>query len=151
MLIYKKGGSMKKLILVLVALAFLTISVPGFAAEGGQKGASSKAKEQASEQSIFNRVGDWFATVGKSEEEKEKILKERKQERAQEKAARKAEKMKEKAERKAENKQEQAERKAEKMQKKAEEKAETMKQKGKDMKKEMKGKGMDMKGKGMDR
>ncbi|MFO8052887.1 MAG: hypothetical protein R6U54_02865 [Candidatus Omnitrophota bacterium] len=100
---------MKKLILVFTALVFLTISAPVFSAEDGKKGASSKAQEQASQQSIFNRVGDWFATVGKSEEKKKKILKERKQKRAQEKAEEKAEKMQRKAEEKAEKAKEKAE------------------------------------------
>lgn len=118
---------MKKLILVLTALAFLTISTPVFSAEGDKKGASSRAQEQASQQSIFNRVGDWFATVGKSKEEKKKILNERKQKRAQEKAAKKAEKMQKKAEGKAE----QARQKAKQAKEKAAEKAKEMEKRGK--------------------
>ena len=50
------------------------------------KGASAQAQEHASENAIFNRVGDWFATIGKSEEEKEKIIAERKVERAAKRA-----------------------------------------------------------------
>ena len=52
------------------------------AAIAGNKGASRSAYEHASDQSIFNRIGDWFATVGKSDEEKQKILTERKAARA---------------------------------------------------------------------
>ena len=73
---------MKQTFIIAVAL-LLTLAVrPVFAAEGGEKGASAKAYEHASEQSIFNRVNDWFATIGKSPEEKASILQERKMERA---------------------------------------------------------------------
>ena len=74
---------MKQTFIIAVALLLLTLAVrPVFAAEGGEKGASAKAYEHASEQSIFNRVNDWFATIGKSPEEKASILQERKMERA---------------------------------------------------------------------
>ncbi len=53
-----------------------------FAQEEKGKGASPKAYEHANENSIFNRVGDWFATVGKSDKEKERIKAERKTQRA---------------------------------------------------------------------
>ena len=73
---------MKQTFMIAVAL-LLTLSVtPVFAAEGVEKGASAKAYEHASEQSIFIRVNDWFATIGKSPEEKASILQERKTERA---------------------------------------------------------------------
>ena len=55
-----------------------------------QKGANEQAYEHASDNAIFNRVGDWFATVGKSKEEKESILAERKAKRATQKAEKKA-------------------------------------------------------------
>ena len=77
---------MKQTFIIAVAL-LLTLAVrPVFAAEGGEKGASAKASEHASEQSIFNRVNDWFATRGKSPEEKASILQERKTERAEKRA-----------------------------------------------------------------
>lgn len=79
---------------VLVAL-FLVVGMPVFTAE---KGASAKAYEHASEESIFNRIGDWFATVGKSPEEKEKILMERKAERAAKRAEKEAKKAQKEAE-----------------------------------------------------
>jgi len=81
-----------------VILLLTLITGPVFAAKGGEKGASTQAYEHASEQSIFNRVSDWFVTIGKSEEEKAKILAERKAKRAQ----KQAEKELEKAERKGE-------------------------------------------------
>lgn len=68
------------------------------------KGASEQAYQHASENSVFNRISDWFATVGKSEEEKVKILAERNAKRAQkalEKAAKKAKKEAAKTEEKA--------------------------------------------------
>ena len=46
--------------------------------------ASSNAFERASDDSIFNRVSDWFATVGKPEDEKEAIIAERRADRAAE-------------------------------------------------------------------
>ena len=56
------------------------------AGEMKKKGASESAYEHASENSVFNRVGDWFSTIGKSKEEKEKILMERKRERSRKRA-----------------------------------------------------------------
>ena len=74
---------MKQTFIIAVALLLSLAVRPVFAAEGGEKGASSKAYEHASEQSIFNRVNDWFATIGKSPEEKAKILQEREMKRAE--------------------------------------------------------------------
>lgn len=111
---------MKKTAVIMFLLVCIVITVPVFSAEGGKKGASPKAYEQASENAIFNRVGDWFATVGKSREEKAKVLEERKAERAAkriEKEGRKAEK--------------QAEKEAKKVQKKAEKLSRKVKRKGK--------------------
>jgi uncharacterized protein YpmB len=51
------------------------------------KGASAQAMERASENSVFNRVTDWFATVGKSPEEKTLILAERNAKRMSQKSA----------------------------------------------------------------
>jgi len=81
--------------------------MPAFCGDEGTKGASSKAYEHASENSIFNRVSDWFATVGKSDEEKAKILAERRAKRAAkqtEKEAKKAEKEARKAQKEVEKK-----------------------------------------------
>ena len=93
---------MKKTFILAIAL-LLTLAIrPVFAAEGGEKGASSKAYEHASEQSIFNRVSGWFATFGKSPEEKARILQERKMKRAErhaEKQVRKAQREEERSRR----------------------------------------------------
>jgi len=93
---------MRKLVVVLLTLAFVLGTVEGFAQK--QKGASQKAQEKASEQAIFHRVGDWFATVGKSKEEKEKILQERRAEREAKRAAKEAEKKAKEAEKEAKRK-----------------------------------------------
>jgi len=57
---------MKRSLVIVIALVLTLISVPCFAAEGGQKGASGKASERASQKSIFNRVNDWFSSKGKA-------------------------------------------------------------------------------------
>lgn len=44
--------------------------------------ASSTAFDRASDDSIFNRVSDWFATIGKPEDEKDMIIAERRADRA---------------------------------------------------------------------
>ena len=71
---------MKRFISLLVITAFVVCALPGvtLAARSGQKGADQSAYEHASDQAIFNRAGDWFSTIGKSEEEKTRILEERK-------------------------------------------------------------------------
>ncbi len=83
---------MKKVVLIVTAIALTAGFSPAFAAREGEKGADQSAYEHASDNAVFNRVGDWFATVGKSEEEKAKILEERKTRRAARRAAKRAEK-----------------------------------------------------------
>lgn len=73
---------MRKLVIIVAVLLLALVSKPVFCAEGGKKGASARAYEHASEQAIFHRISDWFATIGKSPEEKAKILQERKAKRA---------------------------------------------------------------------
>ena len=82
---------MRKLIACFLVVVFFISGMPAFAAQGGQKGASPRAYERASDEAVFHRIGDWFATRNKSEEEKKAILAERK-------AKRKAERMQEKLE-----------------------------------------------------
>jgi hypothetical protein len=96
---------MKPLFTVILTLSLLIMNTPAHAGDEGAKGASSTAYEHASDQSVFNRAGDWFATIGKSPEEKEAILEQRRQERAArraEKEMRKTEKADEKEMRKTE-------------------------------------------------
>ncbi len=89
---------MKKIVVLTIILSLVMVSMPVFAAEGGKKGASERAYERASPQAIFHRIEDWFATRGKSPEEKESILKERRAERAVKRAFKEAERVKKKAE-----------------------------------------------------
>lgn len=75
---------MKKVVLAAIFLLTLIFCASAFAAEGEEvkkKGASPTAYEYASPQAIFHRVSDWFATIGKSPEEKAKIKEERQAER----------------------------------------------------------------------
>lgn len=91
---------MKKLLTICFAVVFALSSSLAFAAPG-RKGSSDKAMENASDEAVFNRVGDWFATIGKSGEEKEAIIAERKAERAAKKAQKEAKKKQKMAEKKA--------------------------------------------------
>jgi 3'-phosphoadenosine 5'-phosphosulfate sulfotransferase (PAPS reductase)/FAD synthetase len=91
---------MKKLAVVLVVLSLLAAQSAAFAKPKGVKGASEKAYEHASEEAVFHRVGDWFATIGKSEEEKEKIIAERKAKRAAKRAEQEAKKAQKELEKK---------------------------------------------------
>jgi len=77
--------------------------VPAYAAPEGRKGASDQALENADENAVFHRIPDWFATVGKSDEEKEQILAERKAERARKRLEKQAEKQKKEAEKQKKN------------------------------------------------
>ena len=65
---------MKKLISIILVLSF-ALAMPVFAAE---KGASATAVQKASDEAIFYRVSDWFATRGKTGAERDAILAERK-------------------------------------------------------------------------
>jgi len=91
---------MKKMLILLV-VALLFAATPAFSAPAGAKGASPKAFEHASDEAIFHRVGDWFATVGKTDTEKKAIIAERKAKRTVLRAQKKLEKQKRLAEKKA--------------------------------------------------
>lgn len=86
----------KVLVFLLISTLFIGI-LPTFAAQG-RKGASDRALERASDEAVFHRVGDWFATRGKTKEEKEAIIAERKTKRAATRAQKEAEKKKKMAE-----------------------------------------------------
>lgn len=77
---------MKKLVLMGMALVLLSFFGLAQAQVEKARGASQKAQERASDQAIFNRVSDWFATVGRPQEEKERILQERQARRAEREA-----------------------------------------------------------------
>lgn len=97
---------MKKVMILGLTAMMIFSSTASFAAKD-MKGASAQAQEHASDQAIFNRVSDWFATIGKSDEEKAQIKAERKAERAVKHAEKEAKKKmnegKEKAEKAKKN------------------------------------------------
>lgn len=103
---------MKKILFLILAFSLVTV-LPSFAAREGRPGPDARAYEKASEDSMLNRMGDWFATRGMTEEEREEMLAERRAERAAARAEREAERKDRQAEREAERKARQAEREAE--------------------------------------
>jgi hypothetical protein len=82
---------MKKLITMVVVLSF-AVAIPVFAQQRDLKAPNARAYEKADERSALNRVGDWFATVGKSPEEKQMIIAERGAKRAAAKLQKQAKK-----------------------------------------------------------
>jgi regulator of protease activity HflC (stomatin/prohibitin superfamily) len=82
---------MKKVIALVLALSF-ALTVPAFAQMKDIKGPSAQALAKASDDSVVDKVGDWFATRGKSDQEKQAILMQRRGARTAEKAQKQAEK-----------------------------------------------------------
>ena len=101
---------MKKILIFTLVAIFIIGVIPAFAAKG-RRGASDKALQNASEEAVFHRVGDWFATIGKSDEEKKAIIAERKAKRTAAKMAKEAEKKKKMAEKELKRKKKEAEKK----------------------------------------
>ena len=98
---------MRKILTLLLMLTIVLGTVPAYAAQKGSKGASAKAYEHASDEAVFHRMGDWFATRGKSSEETAAIKTERRAKRAAKRAQKetaKKQKMMEKEARKAKGK-----------------------------------------------
>ncbi len=92
---------MKRVLIIIVLMLGVFLLTPALAQEEAAqkvKGASQQAYEHADDNAIFNRTADWFATIGKSAEEREKILAERKTERAAKRAEKEAKKAQKKAE-----------------------------------------------------
>lgn len=85
-----------------VAIIIL-VTAPSFAQPEKAQEGRSVATEQASDNAIFNRITDWFATRGKSPEEAETIGTQRQAERDAAKSRRKAARQKKEMERGAEN------------------------------------------------
>lgn len=84
---------MKRLVIMVMAL-MMSVAFTDMASAQikTDKTASAKAFENANENSAFNRVGDWFATRGKTASEKKVILADRKAARVAKKAQKRAEK-----------------------------------------------------------
>ena len=89
---------MKEFLMIMAVLVLASTSSPSLAAEKDEKGPSQSAYEHASERSVFNRIGDWFSTVGKSEEEKGRIMEERKARRSSRRTDRDADRVRDQAE-----------------------------------------------------
>lgn len=106
---------MKKFTIFVLSVVFLSVASMGYTAPDGVKGASQQAYDHASDDAVFNRVGDWFATIGKSKEEKAAIKAERRAKRAAKKAEKKAKKMKEETKGEMEEKSKEAKKMKEKM------------------------------------
>ena len=85
---------MKTIKLIAVSLLLSLVCSTAMADYAKDKGASEKAFDRASIESIFNRVGDWFATIGKSDSEKRTVLAERRANRAIKKMGKDAKKAK---------------------------------------------------------
>lgn len=102
---------MKKRATLLLLMLCVSAAPPSYAEK--EKGASPQAYEHASEQAVFVRVSDWFATLGKSEEEKNSILAQRKAERAAKRAEQEAAKGLKQAEKEMEKAQKEGEKAAE--------------------------------------
>ena len=101
---------MKRRISGMLIICFFAVNIPVFAQEAPrQKGASATAYEHASDEAVFHRVGDWFATVGKTDQEKEEILAQRKAQRAVKKAQKEARKAQKQVEKKSEEAKKEAE------------------------------------------
>ena len=94
---------MKKLIICSLAVMLILPGTLVRAAKDDAKGTRKQAYEHASDNAIFNRISDWFATVGKSKEEKEKIIAERKAARQAKSAQKEAEKKAKETKKKMEN------------------------------------------------
>ncbi len=77
---------MKRFVVLASMFSVLFFSGYVFAGKGGEKCASKQAYENANEKAIFHRAGDWFSTIGKSEEEKQEIIQKRDQKRMEKKA-----------------------------------------------------------------
>ena len=112
---------MRKMVAILLVLCFTMISLPAFAAKG-RKGASDRAYEKASQESIFHRVGDWFATRGKTEKEKKAMINERKAKTEADRIQKKAQKAKKKIEKKGDKTRRKIQKKSRKINRKSKKK-----------------------------
>jgi len=101
---------------MILILSLTLIGMPAFAAQG-RRGASDRAYQQASDESVFVRAGDWFATRGKTAEEKKAVLAERKTKRAKARMQKEVEKKKKMMEKEMKKRQKEMEARTKKMKK----------------------------------
>lgn len=83
---------MKKLITILLVIAFV-LSTPVFAPVTWAASASSELAQD----NVVDKVGDWFATRGKTDKERQAIMAERKSARVAKRAEKQAAKAKKRA------------------------------------------------------
>ena len=106
-----------------MAVCLILVSGVAFADDAGKASVSAEVSVNAiGDESIFVQAGDWFATIGRSKQERARIIDRRREKRAQKqaaKAARKAEKRARKAQRKRQKAQEKTEKEAFKAETKA--------------------------------
>lgn len=88
---------MKKVMSVLLA-AGMVLGSQAVYADHHEKGASEQAQEHASDQAIFHRTSDWFATIGKNKDEKAAVKAKRRADRDAKKAEKQARKKQKEAE-----------------------------------------------------
>jgi len=69
--------TMGRIVMGTLLAGLISSSIPVLAADGGQRGASASAYQHASDEAVFTRIGDWFATLGKSGFEKDSVLAQR--------------------------------------------------------------------------
>ena len=91
---------MKKLIVLIALACFVLSAVPALPAYA--QGKSAISSKELTDDSVIDKVGDWFATRGKSDAEKQKMLSQRKADRVARRAQKKIEKQKKQADKKLE-------------------------------------------------
>ena len=111
-----KGASMRRTV-AWSFLVFFVMTAPVYAQQGGGVSANGRSPDHA----IRPRLGDWFATLGRSDEEKKQIMTKRQAERKSRKAKEKAERAKQEAEEKKKKMNEDDAAKAKKVREKTEE------------------------------
>jgi len=89
---------MKKLLALAVLVCFALSAVP--ALEACAQGKSTVSSKELTDDSVVDKVGDWFATRGKSDAEKQKLLAQRKANRVVARAQKKIERQKKQSDKK---------------------------------------------------
>ena len=91
---------MKKAAVLVVLICFAFCAVP--ALDSYAQGKSAISSKELTDDSVVDKVGDWFATRGKSDAEKQKMLSQRKANRVARRAQKKIEWQKKQADKKLE-------------------------------------------------
>ena len=94
---------MRKLVIIAVLACFALSLAP--AVTSYAQGKSAISAKELTDDSAIDKVGDWFATRGKSDAEKQKLLAQRKANRVAARAQKKLEKQKKQAEKKMQQQQ----------------------------------------------